>query len=242
MSPGGTLPPRLAAVVLPVGLLGFGVAVAAAVSFAVAPRDLATLAGIAGLLAASIAGRALPGPARRDRHGRRLARLRLLHGRDRALRLAGRRRRRHGRADHAPVRASPADPRHLQRGRDVDRRRGRGRRDRARARRRRRAGLRASARRGGRPLRGQPAADQPRRQRQLAETDRAGLVRTSITISLGDAVCVDGLCSLDARDPLAAVAVPLGRARRSAAPRSLSTSARRFRELRAIPARAGPTR
>ena len=62
MSPGGKLPPRLAAVVLPVGLLGFGVTVAAAVSFAVAPRDLATLAGIAGLLAASILAERYPVP------------------------------------------------------------------------------------------------------------------------------------------------------------------------------------
>jgi len=64
MSPGGKLPlpPRLAAVVLPVGLLGFGVAVAAAVSFAVSPRDLATLAGIAGLLAASTLAERYPVP------------------------------------------------------------------------------------------------------------------------------------------------------------------------------------
>jgi hypothetical protein len=62
MSPGGKLPPRLAAVVLPVGLLGFGVAVAAAFSFAVSPRDLATLAGIAGLLAASTLAERYPVP------------------------------------------------------------------------------------------------------------------------------------------------------------------------------------
>ena len=62
MSPGGKMPPRLAAVVLPVGLLGFGVAAAAAVSFAVAPRDLATLAGIAGLLAASTLAERYPVP------------------------------------------------------------------------------------------------------------------------------------------------------------------------------------
>ena len=47
MSPGGKLPPRLAAVVVPVALLGLGVAIAAAVSLAVSPRDAATLAGIA---------------------------------------------------------------------------------------------------------------------------------------------------------------------------------------------------
>src|SRR5688500_12517515 len=56
------MPPRLAAVVLPVGLLGFGVAVAAAFSFAVSPRDLATLAGIAGLLAASTLAERYPVP------------------------------------------------------------------------------------------------------------------------------------------------------------------------------------
>ena len=39
------MPPRLAAVVLPVGLAGLVVAAAAAISFAVSPRELATLAG-----------------------------------------------------------------------------------------------------------------------------------------------------------------------------------------------------
>ena len=62
MSPWGKLPPRLAAVVLPVGLLGFVVAAAAAVSFAVSPRDVATLAGIAGLLAASTLAERYPVP------------------------------------------------------------------------------------------------------------------------------------------------------------------------------------
>jgi len=62
MSPWGKLPPRLAAVVLPVGLLGFVVAAAAAVSFAVSPRDLATMAGIAGLLAASTLAERYPVP------------------------------------------------------------------------------------------------------------------------------------------------------------------------------------
>ena len=47
---------------LPVALLGFAVAVAAAVSFAVSPRDLATLAGIAGLLAASTLAERYPVP------------------------------------------------------------------------------------------------------------------------------------------------------------------------------------
>ncbi len=56
------MPPRLAAVVLPVGLLGFVVAAAAAFSFAVSPRDLATLAGIAGLLAASTLAERYPVP------------------------------------------------------------------------------------------------------------------------------------------------------------------------------------
>ena len=56
------MPPRLAAVVLPVGLLGFVAAAAAAFSFAVSPRDLATLAGIAGLLAASTLAERYPVP------------------------------------------------------------------------------------------------------------------------------------------------------------------------------------
>ena len=56
------MPPRLAAVVLPVGLLGLAVAAAAAVSFAVSPRDVATLAGIAGLLAASTLAERYPVP------------------------------------------------------------------------------------------------------------------------------------------------------------------------------------
>ena len=62
MSPGAKMPPRLAAVVLPVGFLGFVVAAAAAFSFAVSPRDLMTLAGIAGLLAASTLAERYPVP------------------------------------------------------------------------------------------------------------------------------------------------------------------------------------
>jgi diguanylate cyclase (GGDEF)-like protein len=62
VSSGAKMPPRLAAVVLPVGLLGFAVAAAAAVSFAVSARDLATLAGIAGLLAASTLAERYPVP------------------------------------------------------------------------------------------------------------------------------------------------------------------------------------
>jgi diguanylate cyclase (GGDEF)-like protein len=62
VSSGAKMPPRLAAVVLPVGLLGLAVAVAAAVSFAVSPRDLAALAGIAGLLAASTLAERYPVP------------------------------------------------------------------------------------------------------------------------------------------------------------------------------------
>ena len=56
------MPPRLAAVVLPVGLLGFVVASVAAISFAVSPRDVATLLGIAGLLAASTLAERYPVP------------------------------------------------------------------------------------------------------------------------------------------------------------------------------------
>ena len=62
MSLGAKMPPRLAAVVLPVGFLGLVVASAAAVSFAVSPRDAATLAGIAGLLAASTLAERYPVP------------------------------------------------------------------------------------------------------------------------------------------------------------------------------------
>ncbi len=62
MSPGAKMPPRLAAVVLPVGVVGLGVAVAAFVSFAVSARDVATLAGIAGLLAASTLAERYPVP------------------------------------------------------------------------------------------------------------------------------------------------------------------------------------
>ncbi len=56
------MPPRLAAVVLPVGFLGFVVAAAAAFSFAASPRDQTTLAGIAGLLAASTLAERYPVP------------------------------------------------------------------------------------------------------------------------------------------------------------------------------------
>jgi diguanylate cyclase (GGDEF)-like protein len=56
------MPPRLRAVVLPVGVVGLVVAAAAAASFAVSPRDAATLAGIAGLLAASTLAERYPVP------------------------------------------------------------------------------------------------------------------------------------------------------------------------------------
>jgi hypothetical protein len=62
MSRGAKLPPRLAAVVLPVGALGLLTAAAAAYSFAASPRDLTTLAGIAGLLAASTLAERYPVP------------------------------------------------------------------------------------------------------------------------------------------------------------------------------------
>ena len=62
MSAGAKLPPRLAAVVLPVAVLGFGAAAVAAISFAMSPRDAATLAGIAGLLAASTLAERYPVP------------------------------------------------------------------------------------------------------------------------------------------------------------------------------------
>ena len=215
MSPGGKLPPRLAAVVVPVGLLGFGVAVAAAVSFAVSPRDLATLAGIAGLLAASTLAERYPVPLDGIDTGGVSLGFRLLHRVDRALRLAGRRRRRHGRADHAPARASPADPGDLQRGRDVDRRRRLRRCDRAVAGRRGRARLRPGHRGRLRLLQRQPDPDQPRGRRQRAQAvqDRRAHERRCH----GHAVCADGVGGPDARHPLAALAVPLGGARRAAA-------------------------
>jgi diguanylate cyclase (GGDEF)-like protein/putative nucleotidyltransferase with HDIG domain len=62
MSAGATMPPRLAAVVLPVAVLGLLVAVATAASLAAAPLDALTLAGIAGLLAASTLAERYPVP------------------------------------------------------------------------------------------------------------------------------------------------------------------------------------
>ncbi len=62
MTMGAKMPPRLAAVVAPVGLLGLVVAAATAISFAATPRDAMTLAGIAGLLAASTLAERYPVP------------------------------------------------------------------------------------------------------------------------------------------------------------------------------------
>ncbi len=62
MSAGATMPPRLAAVVLPVAVSGLLVAVATAASLAAAPLDALTLAGIAGLLAASTLAERYPVP------------------------------------------------------------------------------------------------------------------------------------------------------------------------------------
>ena len=56
------MPPRLAAVVVPVYLTGIVVTVAAAASFATSPRSLSALAGIAGLLAASTFSERYPVP------------------------------------------------------------------------------------------------------------------------------------------------------------------------------------
>ena len=56
------MPPRLAAVVVPVYLTGIVVTVAAAASFATSPRSLLTLVGIAGLLAASTFSERYPVP------------------------------------------------------------------------------------------------------------------------------------------------------------------------------------
>jgi len=56
------MPPRLAAVVVPVGLAGLLVAAAAAVSFAASPRSALTLIGVASLLAASTLAERYPVP------------------------------------------------------------------------------------------------------------------------------------------------------------------------------------
>ncbi len=62
MSAKAKMPSRLTALVVPVGLLGLVVAMAAAVSFLISPPDAATLAGIAGLLAASTLAERYPVP------------------------------------------------------------------------------------------------------------------------------------------------------------------------------------
>ena len=56
------LPPRLAAVVLPVYAAGLASAIAAAVSFAASPRSAGALAGIAGLLVAAVLADRYPVP------------------------------------------------------------------------------------------------------------------------------------------------------------------------------------
>jgi diguanylate cyclase (GGDEF)-like protein len=56
------MPPRLAAVVVPVYLTGIVVTLAAAASFATSPRSIAVLAGVAGLLAASTFSERYPVP------------------------------------------------------------------------------------------------------------------------------------------------------------------------------------
>ncbi len=56
------MPPRLAALIVPVCLLGLIVGVAAAVSFALTARSLATLLGVASLLAASVLAERYPVP------------------------------------------------------------------------------------------------------------------------------------------------------------------------------------
>ncbi|HWG56607.1 MAG TPA: diguanylate cyclase [Gaiellaceae bacterium] len=62
MSAGVNLPPRLAAVVLPVYAAGLASAIAAAVSFAASPRSAGALAGIAGLLVAAVLADRYPVP------------------------------------------------------------------------------------------------------------------------------------------------------------------------------------
>ena len=62
MSAGAKMPPRLAALVVPVYAAGLAVAAAAAGSFATSPRGVATLAGVAGLLAASTLSERYPVP------------------------------------------------------------------------------------------------------------------------------------------------------------------------------------
>jgi hypothetical protein len=62
MSVGASMPPRLAAVVVPVYLTGIVVTLAAAASFATSPRGAAALVGVAGLLAASTFSERYPVP------------------------------------------------------------------------------------------------------------------------------------------------------------------------------------
>ena len=62
MRAGANMPPRLAAVVLPVTLLGLAVAVATTISLASSPLDTLTLSGVVGLLSAAILAERYPVP------------------------------------------------------------------------------------------------------------------------------------------------------------------------------------
>ena len=212
------LPPtRVLAVIAPVCVAGFGVACAAAVSFAVTPHKTATIARARRAAQRLDPGRPLPGPGRGDRHRRRLALVRLRRRLDRALRLGRGPARRLPRAgDHAGARAaaaacaspttsrssrSPRPPRARSR-RPCN---GDGARRRARPRRRRRLGA----------VRGQPAADHRRRRGQRAPL--ALLAGAHERPRHDRPLLADGLGGADARRALGALAVPLGRARRAAA-------------------------
>ena len=226
MSLGAKMPPRLAAVVLPVGLLGFVVASAAAISFAVVATRLDTLRGDRRPARRVDARGAVPGPARRDRHRRRLARLRLLHGRDRALRLGGRRRssasrRRSCTSSSTGRRSASPTTRRSSRSRlswpalAIAPIRGDGA-----------VLVFGSGRgRGTRPLQRQPASDQPRRQRQRTKGVRAG--RAHQPLDHDPPVRADGLRRVDARRCSGSARRSSPRRSSARCSRSRSTSARR---------------
>ena len=162
------------------------------------------------------ARRSVPGARRRGRHRRRLAVLRLRSRFDRALRLGGGPARRvPGARDHAAARAPSADQDRLQRLRPRAGSHRRWSRLCAAARRRRRRGARPRRRGRLRPVHGQPDLDHRRRRRELAPL---ALRARPHEHPLDDrAVLADGLGGADAGRALAALAVPLGGARRPAA-------------------------
>ena len=225
MSLGAKMPPRLAAVVLPVGLLGLVVACRGR-GFV---RRLTARPGHAGRDRRPARGldarRALPGPARRDRHRRRLARLRLLHAPTIVLYgweagvIVGFAAPVMQLLEHRPpirvaYNASVLAVAAVVAGAAIAPLRGDGAPTR----------LRPGRGRGSRPLHGQPAPDQPRRRRQRAEAVPGG--RADEHLDHDPAVRADGLGCADARRPLAALAAPLRRRSSARCSRSRSTSAR----------------